>query len=192
MGLLLDSLECGLLPDTKDIDQMIGLLQAELDHPDELTERFREIDEEEALLFHSSSITIVHVSLSPNVEFPPHDHNMPALIGIYRGQERHRWYRQSGEQLEEVGSQLFSAGEIVQSRTDSIHSVSNIGTSRSAALHIYFGDLLAQARSVWNPDTSERVPYSDAMYFRWARLCDDRRPGSLPKPSFAHSRNGKR
>ena len=46
-----------------------------------------EEDDDELLLHASPKLTIYHITLSPGVQYPPHNHLMDALIGLYCGGE---------------------------------------------------------------------------------------------------------
>ena len=46
-----------------------------------------EEDDDEVLLHASPNLTIYHITLSPGLQYPPHNHLMDALIGIYKGGE---------------------------------------------------------------------------------------------------------
>jgi predicted metal-dependent enzyme (double-stranded beta helix superfamily) len=52
---------------------------------------------------------------------------------------------------------------------DAIHSVVNLGDVRSAAIHVYFGDLTAVQRSIWDADLREERPFDNRFYFEQAR-----------------------
>lgn len=44
-----------------------------------------EEDDDEVLLHAEPTLTIYHITLSPGLQYPPHDHLLDALIGIYLG-----------------------------------------------------------------------------------------------------------
>jgi predicted metal-dependent enzyme (double-stranded beta helix superfamily) len=52
---------------------------------------------------------------------------------------------------------------------DVIHSVVNMGAARSAAIHVYFGNLTAVERSVWDLDLREERRFDNRFYFEQAR-----------------------
>ena len=163
------------------------LLQAAIDHPRALAAAFADDDSEETLLYASPLLTMVHVRLSPNVLFPPHNHHMEALIGAYCGGEVHRSYLHRGDGLVENGERQLPQGQVAVCGVRDVHAVANPTPDRSAALHIYCGDLVHTRRQVWPPDLGGSSPYSDELYFRWARPYDPAAPFAAPEPCNAHA-----
>lgn len=150
-------------------------------------EMFADLQDEEALIFKNDKLTIVHIRLSPNVHFPPHNHGMRALIGIWSGQETNIYYRAEGEGVERTGERTYAAGEVITIDAHAIHSVANTGEKRSAALHIYCGDLVHQDRKIWHHTESISVPYSDEKYFGWSEPFDRAKPFQRPDTCYAHA-----
>lgn len=150
------------------------------------------MEEEEVLLHVCPTLTVVHVRLTPNVHFPPHEHGMPAVIGLYQGEERSITYGERPHGLEQVAVTDYQAGEVVALGPAGIHSVLNRGTSRSAGLHVYGGDLLQQPRRIWHPQTHRTMPYSDESYFALARPFSPERPFARPKLCHAHQSSDQR
>src|SRR5687768_13493172 len=70
-----------------------------ISRPDEIAAAFAGDQGEETLVHAGPALTLVHVRLSPNVLFPPHNHHMEALIGTYQGGEAHRRYLRRGAGL---------------------------------------------------------------------------------------------
>jgi predicted metal-dependent enzyme (double-stranded beta helix superfamily) len=130
--------------------------------------RWIDQDEDEVLLTSSPGMTVYHITLSPRIHYPPHDHRMPAMIALYRGTETSFSYRRIGRALELVGQHDYAAPCIAELPDDVIHSVVNMGTARSAAIHVYFGDLKKAARSIWDCDLREERPFDNAFYFAQA------------------------
>jgi predicted metal-dependent enzyme (double-stranded beta helix superfamily) len=44
-----------------------------------------------------------------------------------------------------------------------------MGTARSAAIHVYFGDLKTVARSIWDRDLQQERPFDNDFYFEHAQ-----------------------
>ena len=138
-------------------------------------------NDEETLLYNGDDLTIVHVRLSPNVHFPPHNHHMPVIIGLYEGAEHHRIYRIDDGQPTLVGEFSIDTGDVRMLNRDVVHSVCNVADEGYAcSVNIYLGDLLRQERNVWSHDGSERRPYSDENYFELAAPCDAAKPFKRP------------
>jgi predicted metal-dependent enzyme (double-stranded beta helix superfamily) len=85
---------------------------------------------------------------------------MWAIIGVYTGQEDNAFYRRAPGGLESAGGRSLAVGDTAVLGRDAIHAVVNPLTSRyTAAIHVYGGDFLHQARSMWDPITFEERPY---------------------------------
>jgi hypothetical protein len=59
-----------------------------------------EEEDDEVLLHASPRLTIYHITLSPGLQYPPHNHLMDALIGIYKGGETNFVYPVAAGKLE--------------------------------------------------------------------------------------------
>jgi predicted metal-dependent enzyme (double-stranded beta helix superfamily) len=122
-------------------------------------------DGDELLLAAAPEMTVYHITLSPRIHYPPHDHRMPAMIALYQGTETSFSYRRIGRSLERVQRHDYAAPCIATLPADAIHSVVNMGAARSAAIHVYFGDLTAAERSIWDRDLREERPFDNGFYF---------------------------
>ncbi|MGX5832392.1 autotransporter [Mesorhizobium sp. 43Arga] len=128
-----------------------------------------EEDDDELLLHASPELTIYHITLSPGVQYPPHNHLMDALIGIYWGGETNFIYPLAGERVDEPERQDFSAPALVHMSANTIHSVANTGSARSGALHVYLGDLPGTDRQLWSLADNRPEPFDNARYMAGAR-----------------------
>jgi predicted metal-dependent enzyme (double-stranded beta helix superfamily) len=126
--------------------------------------------EAETLLFASSRLTLLRVEIEPGVQYPPHDHRMPAVIGVLEAAECNTYYQADGDVITPIEEVESRAGDVVQMSKDVVHAVSNRGDTRSVALHAYPGDLFGMSRIIWDPLTGQRFPYTDERYFALARL----------------------
>ncbi|WP_332764550.1 hypothetical protein [Phenylobacterium sp.] len=144
-------------------------------------------DEEEVCLYRSDRLTLMSIRQTPNVLFPPHDHAMVAIIGTYEGEEIAKRFRAAPTGVVELDEISIKSGDVATFSSDAIHAVANVGEGYSRAIHAYLGDLVTTPRSIWDPETGEKHPYSDETYFRLARPYDPSKPFSRPNTSFAHS-----
>jgi predicted metal-dependent enzyme (double-stranded beta helix superfamily) len=126
-------------------------------------------EDDEVVLLSSPDLTVYHITLSPRIHYPPHDHRMPAMIGLYRGMETSFSYRRNGPSLVEIGRHDHAAPCVAALPAEVIHSVVNPGEARSAAIHVYFGDLGKVARSIWDAELREERPFDNRFYFEQAR-----------------------
>ncbi len=155
---------------SENAEQVVAdLIQKALGSPEALRQVFKDFGEEEDLVHQSEGITIYHVRLSPGIQFPPHDHGMTAMIGVYEGEETNAFFKRNGSGLSPAGERTLNAGDFIQIKQGGIHSVVNNGAKRAAALHVYMGHLGNEHRSCWHPQTEEEHTFDMEDYFRWAK-----------------------
>jgi len=119
-------------------------------------------------LLRTPSLTILNVIWAPRMTFPPHDHHMWVVIGIYTGREDNIfWRRLPGGRVEAAGAQSLSEGDAVPLGRDIIHSVTNPIARLTGAIHIYGGDFFANPRSEWDAETLSEQPYDSARTLRY-------------------------
>jgi len=128
---------------------------------------------DELLLASSPEMTVYHITLTPRIHYPPHDHRMAAMIALYQGSETSFSYRRNGAGLTLLQRHDHAAPGIAELPADAIHSVVNMGTARSAAIHVYFGDLIAAKRSIWDRELRQERPFDNDFYFEQARAVED-------------------
>jgi predicted metal-dependent enzyme (double-stranded beta helix superfamily) len=133
-------------------------------------------DDDEVVLHVDARMTVFHIRLSAHMSYPPHTHGMPAVLGVYEGRERNRYFRRIGDEIAEQSMSDVAAGEVCTMASGVVHAVENPSDERSAAVHVYFGNLLATRRDVWNPETGERHDFDNDRYFAFARAISDARP----------------
>jgi predicted metal-dependent enzyme (double-stranded beta helix superfamily) len=148
---------------------MQALLDATVEALVARTDRWIEHDSDEMLLASSAELTVYHVALTPRIHYPPHDHRVPAMIALYQGAETSFSYRRNGRALVRVERRDHAAPCVAALPADAIHSVVNLGDVRSAAIHVYFGDLTAVERSIWDADLREERRFDNRFYFEQAR-----------------------
>lgn len=110
-------------------------------------------------LHHAADLTVLSIVWAPRMSLHPHNHEMWACIGIYRGREDNTFYRRHGDGLRQHGNKSLTAGDTLPLGRDIIHSVSNPLDQFTAALHVYGGDFFAEPRSEWDPQTFVERPY---------------------------------
>jgi predicted metal-dependent enzyme (double-stranded beta helix superfamily) len=125
--------------------------------------------DDEILLHASAHLTIYHITLTPGLVYPPHNHLMHALVGIYKGAETNLIYPASGEQLGAPTREEVSAPAVVHMELQTIHAVANTGDARSGALHVYFGNLLDTRRQMWMPGQPGPQAFDNEQYLSGAR-----------------------
>jgi len=148
------------------------LLQAAVGDPS-LGAAMPATQQDETLLHASAGLTIYSLRLTPRIHYPPHDHRMTAVIGLYEGVETNYFYRREGPRLSRATVSVSRAPEVVVLPPDAIHSVANPGRIYSRAIHVYFGPLTQVTRSVWAVDGTQERPFDNAFYFAQARALAD-------------------
>jgi predicted metal-dependent enzyme (double-stranded beta helix superfamily) len=126
-------------------------------------------DGDESLLVAGECLTVYHIALSPGLHYPPHDHRIPSLIGVYAGAETQFVYRRAGDRIALVRRFEIAAPSVRWLAPQVIHSVANVGRLRSGAVHVYLGDLTRQPRSRWSADLRDERPFHAREYFAAAR-----------------------
>src|SRR5437773_10353 len=128
-----------------------------------------EEEDDEVLLHASRNLTIYHITLSPGLQYPPHNHLMDALIGIYRGGETNFVYPVAGGKLGVPERRDCTAPALVHLPPDTVHSVANTGSARSGALHVYLGDLPKTHRHMWLLQGNQAESFENDRYLAGAR-----------------------
>jgi predicted metal-dependent enzyme (double-stranded beta helix superfamily) len=128
-----------------------------------------EEDDDEVLLHASQNLTIYHITLSPGLQYPPHNHLMDALIGIYKGGETNFVYPVADGKLGVPERRDSIAPAVVHLPPHAVHSVANTGSARSGALHVYLGDLLGTHRHMWSPESNQAEPFDNDRYLAGAQ-----------------------
>jgi predicted metal-dependent enzyme (double-stranded beta helix superfamily) len=106
------------------------------------------------VLHRSADLTVFAAAWTPQMNLPPHDHRMWALIGVYTGREDNIFWRRGDQgQLTPGGAKVLFSGDVASLPMEAIHSVTNPLQSFTGALHIYGGDFFQTPRSQWDPAT---------------------------------------
>jgi predicted metal-dependent enzyme (double-stranded beta helix superfamily) len=142
----------------------------------DITNRFHELgallheeDNDEVLLHASEALTIYHITLTPGLQYPPHDHLMDAFIGIYLGGETNFIYPRSAVRLELPARRDVTAPAVVHLPPDAVHAVANTGNARSGALHVYLGNLPQTRRQMWGFAGDRPEAFDNDRYLAGAR-----------------------
>lgn len=116
----------------------------------------------------SDELTILNMIWKPGMDLMPHNHEMWAVIGIYKGEEENTFWRKakngSAEEIEngriEVANRkTLKAGDVTVLGKDIIHSVRNPLNVPTGAIHVYGGDFFGISRSEWDPATLFERPF---------------------------------
>jgi predicted metal-dependent enzyme (double-stranded beta helix superfamily) len=116
-----------------------------------------------AVLHRSPELTVLSVVV-PAGSRPslPHDHRMWAAVGIYGGQEDNQFFRRVPDGLDESGGRSLHVADTLAMGEETVHAIQNpLDHSALAAIHVYGGDLVGAARSMWTVPGYEEQPYDD-------------------------------
>lgn len=102
-------------------------------------------------------LTIQNVTFAPGVVSPIHNHGAWGVVGVLKGQEKHKFWRPCNDpefpsKIEQTGEKIIHPGDILSFTPGAIHSVEAIGEEPAVTFHLY-GDLLPQSRFEFNPIT---------------------------------------
>jgi predicted metal-dependent enzyme (double-stranded beta helix superfamily) len=108
-------------------------------------------------LYGSQDLTILNVVWGPRMTIMPHNHLMWAVIGIYTGREDNIFWRRvpggGGGRIEAAGAKSLDERDAEPLGREIIHTVTNLLSRLTGAIHVYGGDFFAVARSEWDPET---------------------------------------
>src|SRR5215211_6250371 len=116
------------------------------------------------ILHRSPDLTVLNLLWAPRQIALPHDHRMPALIGMYTGREDNIFWRRLAnpvkfqivaEQRDVTDAQCLAAGGLDLE----LHRVGKPLGKISAAIHVYLGNFLEIERSMWDAETLVEEPY---------------------------------
>jgi predicted metal-dependent enzyme (double-stranded beta helix superfamily) len=132
-----------------------------------------ETSDDEVLLHASEALTIYHITLSPGVQYPAHNHLMDALVGIYMGEETNLIYSAAGGvHLATATRHDVRAPSVIHMDANTIHAVANMGQARSGALHVYLGNLPGTHRQLWTAEGQGPEAFDNTRYLAGARRID--------------------
>lgn len=118
----------------------------------------------ELALYEDDTVSIFCVRFLPGEIVPPHDHTIPAFIGVYQGIEVNQLFRHDSRALELVREKWVASGETLSIGARGIHGVYTANGEESLALHVYLGRLKQVSRSLFHPETGEEMPFTTETY----------------------------
>ena len=120
-------------------------------------------------LFEDDAVTVAVVETEPGHFQPPHDHSMCAVIGVFEGGERNRFYRHTGSRARLATRRVVRPAEVIALRERTVHAISAEGGERCRALHVYLGPLGSRPRSLFHPETGIEEPFDFDTYLYYVR-----------------------
>ena len=110
-------------------------------------------------LFRSTELLVLHIVWPPEISVEPHEHNLWAVMGIYRGVEDNTFYRRTESGIARQGTARLEPRDTRIMGEEAIHAVDVPTLAPTGAIHVYGGDLISTARSEFDPLTSEERPF---------------------------------
>ena len=112
------------------------------------------------VLHRSSDLLVLHIVWPPEIHVEPHEHNLWAVMGIYRGIEDNTFYRRTDEGgIAREGTARLEPRDTRIMGEEAIHAVDVPTLAPTGAIHVYGGDLFTVARSEFDSATSEERPF---------------------------------
>lgn len=126
-----------------------------------------DFEEDEINLFEDEAVSIWVCRFMPGTPIPPHDHQMPAIIGLYAGIERNRFFKlETEDKITETGHVDIKPGDVLNISPTDIHGVECIGKEPSCGIHVYFGPLQSIDRSLYDQRAETRVKFTEDAFNR--------------------------
>lgn len=107
----------------------------------------------------SERLTLLAGSLPAGFYAAPHNHNLWSVVGVCAGQEDNQFFERDGDKLRLSGEKSVVAPGVLPNAAEVIHAIRNPLDTPLLVLHAYGGDLFATARSNWDPETHEEIPF---------------------------------
>lgn len=142
--------------------------------PEEIRTHIPEHEEDEINLYEDEAISIWVCRFMPGTPIPPHDHQMPAMIGLYAGVERNRFFKLEGDdKITETGHTDIKSGDVLNIAPTAIHAVECIGDEPSCGIHVYFGPLQTIDRSLFDQRAGTRLKFTESAFNRLTEQLKD-------------------
>lgn len=120
-------------------------------------------------LFEDEAATVTVVETEPGHFQPPHDHAMCAVIGVFEGGERNRFYRRTGGRAHLATRRVVRPAEVIALRERTVHAISADAGETCRALHVYLGPLSTRPRSLFHPESGIEEPFDFDTYLYYVR-----------------------
>jgi len=120
-------------------------------------------------LFEDDASTVAIVETEPGHLQPPHDHSMCAVIGVFEGGERNRFYRRTGRRARLATRRVVRPAEVIALRERTVHAISAEAGEPCRALHVYLGPLSSRPRSLFHPESGIEESFDFDTYLYYVR-----------------------
>ena len=140
--------------------------------PAAVAARVPDYEGEELVLLETGELSVYCARFFAGQLVPPHNHKIPAFIGVYEGTEVNQLFRHDESGLTLVSEKHVGPGETLSIGGEGIHGVYTKGGKDSLALHVYLGSLKTVSRSLFDPESGREIPFTDENYLTLLRSID--------------------
>lgn len=152
---------------TAAVEEIASILQQVVDDADRVDQDMPVFRDNDVVLFEDNTISIWHCRSESGYSVPAYDHQMEAVIGVYKGAERNRLYRPDGDGYLTMHREItLSAGDMLHIMPNDIHAVSCVSVDACCGLHVYLGCLTEVKRSLSNLEKGAQMTFTDDKYHR--------------------------
>ena len=138
-------------------------------NPAQIAAAIEPFERDDEPLYEDPQVSIYWVRFDPHIKVPPHNHKIPAFLGVYEGVEVNELYKKAGDGLELVKSKRMEPGDTLSMGSEGIHGVYAEGDSPSLGLHVYLGPLTTVERELFHPDTGQAMAFTNENYEKLVR-----------------------
>ena len=149
-----------------------AMMKEAVANPAAVAAQVPEYEGEELVLLETDELSAYCARFFAGQLVPPHNHKMPAFIGVYEGTEVNQLFRHDASGLTLVTEKHVGPGETLSIGGEGIHGVYAKGGRDSLALHVYLGSLKTVSRSLFDPETGREIPFTDENYQALLRRMD--------------------
>lgn len=146
------------------------ILENAVSDPEMISKGIPNFAKDEVILFEDDCVSIWHCRFMPGQTVPPHDHQMTASIGVYKGSEKNDFYvLDDASKLKKDKELTLSPGDTLQIEPDTIHAVACASDEPCCGIHVYQGNLTEVDRNLFNPETHAVMKFTDDNYHNLIR-----------------------
>lgn len=151
-----------------------AIMDRVFDDPNTIRQHIPHFEEDEINLYEDNVISIWVCRFMPGTPIPPHDHQMSAMIGLYAGIERNRFFKlETKDKIVETGHVDMKPGDVLNIAPTAIHAVECVGNEPSCGIHVYFGPLQTIDRSLYDQRAGTRLKFTESAFNRLTEQLKD-------------------
>ena len=163
---------------TSAVAQVRTIMERVFGAPEAVAMHMPDYAEDDVVLYEDDDISIWHCRFQPGVPVPPHDHQVSATIGVYKGTERNDFYKAGADGIVAGNGVDMTPGSVLSIGPSAIHSVVCTSAEPSCGIHVYHGPLTRIDRHLFDLNAGETLPFTEDAY---QRLRDESDKATTPK-----------